>query len=90
MRLLPPESQAEMEVTAAISNLSNTVIAAKASRSLAKYVPNPVPLTFLLIRMQAKVPARISRRILLRTHVLSCAAHDLDVAVPSARAALHL
>jgi len=46
MRLLPPESQAEMEVLAAISNLSNTVIAATASRSLAKYVPNPVPLTF--------------------------------------------
>lgn len=37
-RLIPPESQAEIEVTTAISNLSNTVIAATASRSLAKSV----------------------------------------------------
>jgi len=41
MRLLPPESQAEMEVLAAISNLSNTVIAATASRSLAKLKSRP-------------------------------------------------
>ncbi len=40
-RLIPPESQAEIEVTTAISNLSNTVIAATASRSLAKSVPDP-------------------------------------------------
>jgi hypothetical protein len=39
-RLIPPESQAELEVTTAISNLSNTVIAATASRSLAKSVPD--------------------------------------------------
>ncbi|KAI9458810.1 Rapamycin-insensitive companion of mTOR, N-term-domain-containing protein [Russula earlei] len=40
-RLTPPESQAEIEVTAAISNLSNTVIAATASRSLAKLKSRP-------------------------------------------------
>ncbi|KAI0004603.1 Rapamycin-insensitive companion of mTOR, N-term-domain-containing protein [Russula compacta] len=40
-RLIPPESQAELEVTAAISNLSNTVIAATASRSLAKLKSRP-------------------------------------------------
>jgi rapamycin-insensitive companion of mTOR len=40
-RLIPPESQAEIEVITAISNLSNTVIAATASRSLAKSVPDP-------------------------------------------------
>lgn len=40
-RLIPPESQAEIEVIAAISNLSNTVIAATASRSLAKSVSKP-------------------------------------------------
>lgn len=40
-RLIPPESQAEIEVTTAISNLSNTVIAATASRSLAKLKSRP-------------------------------------------------
>jgi len=40
-RLIPPESQAEIEVITAISNLSNTVIAATASRSLAKSLPDP-------------------------------------------------
>jgi hypothetical protein len=42
-RLIPPESQAEIEVITAISNLSNTVIAATASRSLAKSVPDLCP-----------------------------------------------
>ncbi|KAI0252434.1 Rapamycin-insensitive companion of mTOR, N-term-domain-containing protein [Lactifluus subvellereus] len=41
LRLIPPESQAEIEVTTAISNLSNTVIAATASRSLAKLKSRP-------------------------------------------------
>jgi len=41
LRLVPPGSQAEIEVTAAISNLSNTVIAATASRSLAKLKSRP-------------------------------------------------
>lgn len=40
-RLIPPESQAEIEVTTAISNLSNTVIAATASRSLTKLKSRP-------------------------------------------------
>lgn len=37
-RLIPPTEQAEIEVMTAIQNLSNTVIANAASRSLAKYV----------------------------------------------------
>lgn len=40
-RLVPPESQTEIEVTTAISNLSNTVIANTASRSLAKLKSRP-------------------------------------------------
>lgn len=40
-RLVPPETQAEIEVTTAISNLSNTVIANTASRSLAKLKSRP-------------------------------------------------
>jgi rapamycin-insensitive companion of mTOR len=35
-RLLPPTSQTELEVITAIENLSNTVIANAASRSLAR------------------------------------------------------
>ena len=50
-RLVPPGSQAEIEVTAAISNLSNTVIAATASRSLAKSVPEPSLVDCLLIQL---------------------------------------
>ena len=38
-RLLPPTTQAELEVITAIQNLGNTVIANAASRSLTKYVP---------------------------------------------------
>lgn len=41
LRLVPPESQPEIEVTTAISNLSNTVIANTASRSLAKLKSRP-------------------------------------------------
>lgn len=36
VRLLPPTEQTELEVITAIDNLSNTVIANAASRSLAK------------------------------------------------------
>ncbi|KAI0061413.1 hypothetical protein BV25DRAFT_1900415 [Artomyces pyxidatus] len=41
LRLIPPTSQMEVEVMTAISNLSNTVIANTASRSLAKLKTRP-------------------------------------------------
>ena len=49
VRLLPPTVQTELEVITAIDNLSNTVIANAASRSLARSVvpPNKLFLTHL-------------------------------------------
>ncbi|KAI0259840.1 Rapamycin-insensitive companion of mTOR, middle domain-containing protein [Gloeopeniophorella convolvens] len=41
LRLIPPQTQPEIEVATAISNLSNTVIATTASRSLAKLKSRP-------------------------------------------------
>lgn len=38
VELIPPTSQEEVDVLTTIGNLSNTVIANQASRSLAKYV----------------------------------------------------
>lgn len=90
IRLLPPTVQTELEVITAIDNLSNTVIANTASRSLARSVlaPNKASLTYPGAH-QNEVTSRISFRIRLPSGLFQGPPYHLYAALSSPRAEIH-